>query len=243
MSISEIRHWCWAIRPVLQLAFQFISKVYDGSVVTSISTNHFCMDLALCKGALSCWNRKGHSQTVASMLEAQNRLECHCMMLRSNFPSLEQRDLAQIISQTQICLSDCQMVKRNSSLQRNHFHRSSVQWRWALHHSSRCLALHMVILGLCAVSLHGNPFQEAPDEQFLCWVLQPRTDIFLRALCFSPRQSRSVSLCGLTLRSWAVVTPRSFHFTITALTADRGRSSRAEIWWTDLLKRWHPLWC
>ena len=58
---------------------------------------------------------------------------------------------------------------------------------------------------------------------------------------FSTWRSRSVSLCGLPLRGWAVVAPRHFHFTITALTVDRGSSSRAEIWQTDLLERWHPM--
>jgi hypothetical protein len=33
----------------------------------------------------------------------------------------------------------------------------------------------------------------------------------------------------------AVVAPRCFHFTITALTVDQGSSSRAEIWPADLL--------
>jgi hypothetical protein len=56
---------------------------------------------------------------------------------------------------------------------------------------------------------------------------------------FSPRRSRSVSLCGLPLSGWAVVAPRLFHFTITALTIDRGSSSRAEIWLTDFLERCH----
>jgi hypothetical protein len=41
-----------------------------------ISKKHFCMDLALCKGALSCWNRKGPSPNC----KAQNCLECHCML-------------------------------------------------------------------------------------------------------------------------------------------------------------------
>jgi hypothetical protein len=36
---------------------------------------------------------------------------------------------------------------------------------------------------------------------------------------FSTRRPCSVSLCGLPLRGWAVVAPRCFHFTITALTA------------------------
>ena len=33
----------------------------QSSSSTPILTNHFCMDLALCRGALSCWNRKGPS--------------------------------------------------------------------------------------------------------------------------------------------------------------------------------------
>jgi hypothetical protein len=39
------------------------SGLYAGqsSSSTLISTNNFCMDLALCTGALSCWNRKGPS--------------------------------------------------------------------------------------------------------------------------------------------------------------------------------------
>ena len=40
---------------------------------------------------------------------------------------------------------------------------------------------------------------------------------------------------------WAIVVARSFHFTITALIVDRGSSSRAEIWRTDLLERWHRM--
>uniref|UniRef100_A0A674CPL3 adenylate cyclase n=1 Tax=Salmo trutta TaxID=8032 RepID=A0A674CPL3_SALTR len=47
-----------------------------------------------------------------------------------------------VIRQTQIRPSDCQMVKRDLSLQRTCFHCSRVQ----------CLALRMVILGLCAAA-------------------------------------------------------------------------------------------
>ena len=32
-----------------------------------------------------------------------------------------------------------------------------------------------------------------------------------------------------------------FHLTITAVTVDRGSFSRAGIWQTDLLERWHPI--
>ena len=41
---------------------------------------------------------------------------------------------------------------------------------------------------------------------------------------------RSLSLCGLPLCGSAIVAPRSFYFTITALIVDRGSSSRTEIW-------------
>jgi hypothetical protein len=58
---------------------------------------------------------------------------------------------------------------------------------------------------------------------------------------YSTRRSRSVSLCGLPLCCWAVVGPRCFHYTKTALTVDQGSSNRAEIWWTDLLEWWHPM--
>ena len=61
------------------------------------------------------------------------------------------------------------------------------------------------------------------------------------SLEISTRWSRSVSLCGLPLCGWAVVAPRCFHFTITALTVERGSSSRVEIWRTDLLERWYPM--
>ena len=44
--------------------------------------------------------------------------------------------------QTQTCSSDCQMEKRDSSLQRTRLHCSRVQWRRALHHCIRRFTLH-----------------------------------------------------------------------------------------------------
>jgi hypothetical protein len=61
-----------------------------------------------------------------------------------------------------------------------------------------------------------------------------RGQTFLCATPFSTRLSRSVSLCGLPLRGWAVVAPRHFDFTITSLTVARGSPIRAEIWQPDL---------
>ena len=111
----------------------------------------------------------------------------------------------------------------------------------------------MVILGLCAAARPWKPFScsscltvivlkllaEAVWNLLVSVATEDRW--FLHATCFRTRRSRSVSLCGLSFRGWDVVVPRCFHFTITALTVDRGSSIRAEIWWTDLLERWHPM--
>jgi hypothetical protein len=51
-------------------------------------------------------------------------------------------------------------------------------------------------------------------------------------LCASALSGPVLSLCGLPLCGWAVVAPRWFLFTITALAVDRGSSRRAEIWQT-----------
>ena len=108
---------------------------------------------------------------------------------------------------------------------------ASVQWPWALY--------------LCVTARPWKPIHEAPDEQFLCWrcfqrqfgtqlwVLQQRTDDFY-TLGASALRSRAVSLCSLTLCGWAVVAPRRFHFTITALIVNWGSTSRANIWGTDV---------
>ena len=45
-----------------------------------ISKSHFCMDLALCTGHCHAETGKRRLQTVATNLEAQNRLDCHWML-------------------------------------------------------------------------------------------------------------------------------------------------------------------
>ena len=50
----------------------------QSSSSTPISTNHFCMDLAL--GHCHAETGKGLPQTVATKLEAQNCLEYQCML-------------------------------------------------------------------------------------------------------------------------------------------------------------------
>jgi hypothetical protein len=120
------------------------------------------------------------------------------------------------------------MVKCDSSLQRTHFHCSRVQWQWALHHSSRRLALRIVIFGLCATQ-PWKPISWSSRQTAIVLMLIPEAvwnlvvsvatedRQFIRATWFSTLRSRSVSLCGLPLRGWAVVAPRHVHFIITAL--------------------------
>jgi hypothetical protein len=122
------------------------------------------------------------------------------------------------ICQTHIRPLDCQMVKHDSSHQRTCFH---------------CLcaaARPFLVLTLLPEAVWNSGVSVAMENrQFLC------------ATHFSTQWSHSVSLCVLPPCGWAVVSPRCFHFTITALTVDRGSSSRAKMRWTDLLERWHPM--
>jgi hypothetical protein len=90
-SISEVEHWCWTFRPGLQLAFQIILKVFHGVEVRALCrpVKFFHTDL---RQTISLWTllcaqghchtetAKGLPQTFAIMLEAQNHLECHCML-------------------------------------------------------------------------------------------------------------------------------------------------------------------
>jgi hypothetical protein len=145
------------------------------------------------------------------------------------------------------------MVKRDSSLQGMHFHCFRVKWWRVLHHSSQRLALLIVILDLCTAARPWKPNSWSSWQTVIVLTLLPeavRNSVvsvatkdrwFLHAKRFSTRWSRSVSLWVLPLRGWAVVVSRRFYVIITALTVDRGSSSRVEIWLTDLLERWHPM--
>jgi hypothetical protein len=97
----------------------------QSSSSTPIS-NYFCMDLALCMGALSCWKRKGPSLNCCHKVGSteSSRMLFYAVVLRCPHPpnctvgtihSGSKRSPG--IHQTQIHPSDCQMVKRDSSLQ------------------------------------------------------------------------------------------------------------------------------
>ena len=69
--------------------------------------------------------------------------------------------------QTQTRLSDCQIEKRDSSLQRTRLHCSRVQWQRSLHHCFRHFALHLLMHGLDAAARPQKPIDEAIYTLFL----------------------------------------------------------------------------
>jgi hypothetical protein len=136
------------------------------------------------------------------------------------------------------------MVKPNSSLQRARFHCSRVQWRQALRPCSRRLEF-------CATARPWKPISWSPRwtvlvltllseavwNSVVCVATEDRR--LIRASCFSTRRSHSVSLRGLPIRAWAVVAPRRFHFTISALLQLTGETLAGQKF--GELTYWH-LW-
>ena len=135
---------------------------------------HVFMDLALCTGAQSCWNRKRPSPNCSHKVGSMklSKMSWYAEALRVPFtgtkgpsPTPEKQPhtiippppnftLGTMQSgkyrspgnrQTQIRPLDCQTEKRDSSLQRTRLHCSRVQWRRALHHCIQRFALHLVV--------------------------------------------------------------------------------------------------
>ena len=173
-------------------AFQFIPKVFDRVEVralcrpsssTPISTNHFCIDFALCRGHCHAETGMGRPQTVATKLEAQNFLECHCTLYMNISPSLELRGLAQTMKNSprplflfHQTLQLALYIGAGSILlaaAKPRFVRWTARWGSVNHHSRERVSTappHCAWGSYSCVRLlsHGNPFHEAPDEQFLC---------------------------------------------------------------------------
>ena len=90
-SISEVGHWCRAIRPGSQSAFQFIPKSFDGVEVRALCRPvkffHTNLNKPFLYGPrfVHCQHchaetGKGFPQTVATNLEEQNCLESNCRL-------------------------------------------------------------------------------------------------------------------------------------------------------------------
>jgi hypothetical protein len=84
--MSEVGHGCWAIRPGSQSVFQFIPKVLDGVEVRALCRAVKFFHTVLNKpfqygprfvhrGIVMLSLGNGLPQTIATKLEAQNRLE------------------------------------------------------------------------------------------------------------------------------------------------------------------------
>ena len=130
------------------------------------------MDLALCTGVQSCWNRRFHK--VGSMKLSKISWYAEVPFTGSKGPSLAPEKQPHTIippplnftlgtmqsdkyrspsnRQTQTCLSGCQMEKCDSSLQRTSLPCSS-----PLHHCIRWFAFHLVMYGLDAAARPWKP--------------------------------------------------------------------------------------
>ena len=128
-----------------------------------------------------------------------------------------------------------------------------LKWLSMIHHSRACIStapeynaasftplqptlgiVHGDLRLMCDCSAMETYFMKLPTKSYCADVPSRGRLEFGRECCnhatrLNTRWPRSVSLCGLPLCGLAAVAPRRFHFTITALTVDRGSSSRAEI--------------
>lgn len=143
-------------------------------------------------------------------------------------------------------LSDCQIVKHDSSLQRHTFlllQSPMAEWFKTLQQTfahcdfrlvCNCLAWEpsswgswptvLVLMLLPEAVLNLVVSVATAGRQFLC------------ATCFNTQQSHSVSLCGLMPYGWAVVAPRCFHLTIGQ---DLWLTKAGLAWPKFDLERWH----
>jgi hypothetical protein len=119
---------------------------------------------------------------------------------------------------------------RDSSLQRTHFHCSRVQWWRALHHSSRRLALGMVILGLCAAARPWKPIS------WSSWRIVIVLTLLLKVVWNSVVNVAAIlwSCVAYYFAAEPLLLLDCFHLTIKALTVDQSRQ-------TYLLERLHPM--
>ena len=175
----------------------------QSSSSTPISTNHFCMDLALCMRAFSCWNRKVPSPNCCHKVGSTetSRMSMYAVALRFPFPGTEGSNP-------------------------NHYSSSTKMLQLAL-----CIGTDLSVglpdgEGWFITPENTFPLLQSPMAASFAplqptreWVLQPRTDDFyvLRASTFG---GSVLWACGLPLCGWAIVAPRHFHFTITAYTVD-----------------------
>lgn len=189
-------------RPCSQSLIKFILKVFGGVEVRALcgpvlthSSHHVCMDLALCTGAHSCWDRKGPPPNLPHNVgrKALSKMSWYAEVLRFPFTGSQRPILAPEkqphtiilhspnftvgtlqsgrqrspgICPTQTHPSDCETEKCALQLHRTGFHCSSVQLYRALHHSIQCLTLYLVMW-----SLHATAPPWKPIPQSFCFTV------------------------------------------------------------------------
>ena len=111
---------------------------------TPISTNHFCMDLALCVRALWCWNKKGPSPNCCHKdgSTESSRMSLYAVALR--FPFTELRGLARtmINSPRPLFLLHHLCIGAGSVLLVS-------RWRSVIHHSRERVSTEMQYYVMC----------------------------------------------------------------------------------------------
>jgi hypothetical protein len=148
--------------------------------------------------------------------------------------------------QQALCIGECSILLTSA---KPRFVCRTARWWSVIHHSRKRIStapesngseLYItpadawLCLGLCVAARPWKPISWSCRRTVIVLKLLPEAvwnsvvsvatenRRFLHITCFSTWGSRSVSLCGLPLRGWAVVAPRCFHLTITALTVNLG---------------------
>ena len=195
----EATEWCWTGKPGSQSPSNSSQRCSIGlrwglcagqsSSSTPNSLIYVFIDVALCTGAQSCWNRKGPSPNCFHHVESMelSKISWYAEEFRVPFtgtkgpsPAPEKQPHNTIIPpplnftfgtiqsdkylsagncQTQTRPSDYQMEKHDSSLQWSRLHRSIVKWRCALHRCIRRFALHLLMYGVDAAA---RPWKHIP---------------------------------------------------------------------------------
>lgn len=232
--------------------FRQDSQVHPHQSLSSVS-----MDFALCPTLCHVWS--GPLQTVSTGSGAWNCPKCHSSFHRNSWKTtLHHNSSSTKLHTWHSVVLKCSMLpgtskprlvqqiarwkKSDSSLERMRLHCSAVQWRRALHHCIRRIALHSVMHGLDAAALPWKPIPRSSLRAMVWANLKATWNLdWLCKQSATSLQYASVSSRGLPLCGRVAFIPKLFHFLIIKLSADRGIFRSEEISQLDLLHSWQPM--
>ena len=240
--IREVTHWCWTGKAWLSVSVLIHPKgVLSGwdqdSVQASQGHPHQTLSSMSLRTLLYALvhshvgTGRSHPQTVPIKLGAWNCPTSLGMLKTTPHHKnvtlgTMQSDMSRSPSnrQSQTRPSDCQMEKRDSSLQRTRLHCSRVQWWRALHHCIQRFALHLLMYSLDAAA---RPWKPIPWSSLHCswanlkatWSLEVCSDWLCRKLATSAPQRLSIHWPALSfyVAYHFVAELLSFPFTSTLL--------------------------